>query len=132
MANATRDDMIAAALPADRAAIEDLDETIVSDFLDFAAASVGPKFGSVQAKAQALLALHWLSPSLQGGLVSTGVLSSEANGPASRSFAVPKLEGAEDEGIYLTTSYGQRYVLLRRQILATCFGTSSNRAVNIP
>ena len=126
MAAATRDDVIAAALPADRAAIEDLDETILGQFIDAAALVVTSAWGALQSNAHALLVLHYLAPFIDGGTTSSGVVTSEANGPASRSFAAPKLDALPSEGEFVSTYYGRRFNLLRRIARGSILGISSN------
>lgn len=71
--------------------------------------------GARQLQAHALLTLHIIASAGElpsGGL--SGPIASEANGPASRSFATSAPASAPDEALYQTTPYGRRFLAMRR------------------
>ena len=132
MANATIDDVTAAVLPADLPAYEAIDADVITEMLAQVALIVGAPFGASQAKAQAMLVLHFLAPIFGGGVESSGVIASEANGPASRSFAVPALTMSADEGLFASSYYGRRFLLFRRVTMAKAACIVGNPGVLIP
>ena len=82
--------------------------------------------GTRQQQAHALLTLHIIASAGElpsGGL--SGVIASEANGPASRSFAVQPVSAYADESLYSTTPYGRRLLPLMRYASALS-GVTSN------
>ena len=82
--------------------------------------------GARQLQAHALLTLHLIASAGElpsGGL--SGVLASEANGPASRSFAVTAPAAQPDEALYASTPYGRRFLAMRR-FAGALAGVSSN------
>lgn len=132
MAWATVDDLKAAVSNTDRPALLDLlaeSCSYVEDVLGEAQEQINAcRFGSgtKQARAHALLTLHIIASS--GDLPSwrlAGPLSAEANGPASRQFAVSSVNATADESLYSTTPYGRRFLAFRRFATAVA-GVTSN------
>lgn len=82
--------------------------------------------GTRQQQAHGLLTLHLIASAGElpsGGL--SGPIASEANGPASRSFAVTAPSGTPDEALYASTPYGRRFLAMRRYAGALS-GVTSN------
>jgi len=72
--------------------------------------------------------LDYVTPEFIGELPSGGLsggIASEANGPASRSFAVQPVSAYADESLYSTTPYGRRLLPLMRYASALS-GVTSN------
>lgn len=84
----------------------------ITAWLGVAQTMVGiASWGEHTTRAHALLTAHLMTLAPVGGGGAAGVLTSEANGPASRSFAVPTAVSDFD-----ATAYGKAYRMLARSI----------------
>jgi hypothetical protein len=88
-------------------------------------------WGTIASQAHACLAAHNAAVAgafagVPGAPGEVGIVSAEANGPASRSFSVVSPSGSADEGLYLSTPYGRKFVEFRRQIIGRGVAIISN------
>lgn len=82
--------------------------------LDQARCVIGvQRFGRCTCKLQALYAAHVLYDGDGGGTAGAGPIASEADGPASRSFAVAYVVQPGD-GYLATSPYGRQFLQLRK------------------
>lgn len=96
-----------------------LSPTVVATWLTIAQAFVGvTAWGDRASIGHALITAHLLSltpeAALAGVGAADGIIGSEANGPASRSFVVPS--PSEDDAAFAGTRYGKLWAELRRLV----------------
>lgn len=96
----------AAANPGNTTAIVDL----AKRFLGLTAWGDDASFG------HALVAAHFLTLQSAGAMAVDGSTTSIADGPASRSFAVPAPTAEDAE--FAGTQYGRRFIAMRRAVIA--------------
>ena len=87
-------------------------------------------WGVLASQGHACLAAH--NAAVAGAFVlvpgapgENGIVTSEANGPASRSFGV-WMGWGPDEGLYSSSPYGRKYIEFRRQIVGRGVALISN------
>lgn len=108
-------------------ALSVLDSALVATWMTIAQSFVGvTQWGDRASIGHALISAHLLSLTPEavaagvGAISVDGYLTSEADGGASRSFAVPN-PTAEDTA-FLSTSYGKLWVELRRLVASSRVG----------
>lgn len=94
----------------------------LDQFLDWAALSINRRvFGSKADLATILLAAHYLTrfPSSGGNASQSGSITMEKVGELQQSYSDLSGKAEPSDVELMTTSYGARYVTLRRSTLAT-------------
>lgn len=106
---------------------------LVQTWLTLAQAYVGvTEWGDRASVGHALLTAHFLSltpeASAAGVGASDGIVSSESNGPASRSFAVPSF--SSEDSAFAGTVYGRQWAELRRIVVGGLVGLQARGSIS--
>lgn len=120
---------------------EDVDDSWIDLWIQCAQEKLSPRrFGRLLCKCSALWVAHFLAVSPQtpddsGGIATesdeNGVLTAEADGPASRSFGLLAVAEDADGTGYGSTKYGRMFMVLRRCVRGTGSGVVARDDVSL-
>lgn len=110
-----------------------LSADVVATWMSIAQAFVGlAEWADRASVGHALISAHLLSLTPEAAAAGVGsidgILASEANGPASRSFAVPA--PSADDAAFAGTRYGKLWAELRRIVASSLVGLPARGAIS--